>query len=106
MRLTLIACLALGGCALSPGSLAKRDVDMRLTSTKAPRAVASCVYETLNFNNPLESDGDHYWVTRLGTNSLPNSRWDFLPDGNGGTIIELRRNVPIGSGADKVRACL
>lgn len=106
MRLIALLAVPLAGCAFSPDALSRTDVDLRLASPKSPQVVAQCVYGALNFDNPMENDGDHYWVTRMGTNGIPNSRWDFLPDGNGGSRVELRANVPLGNGGDKVRACL
>lgn len=103
--LAIFAVLPLSACAMSAGGLARTAVDQSYTSTKAPQVVATCVVESLNGNNLIRNQGNHYWVLRMNGYGVPQTRWDFVPDGNG-TRVELRMAIPIASGDEKVRACL
>ena len=103
--LAIVAALPLSACAMSAGGLARTAVDQSYTSAKPPETVATCVVESLIGNNLIRNEGDHYWVLRMNGYGVPQTRWDFLPDGSG-TRVELRMAIPIASGDDKVRACL
>jgi hypothetical protein len=103
--LAILAALPLSACAMSAGGLARTAVDQSYTSAKAPQIVATCVVESLNGNNVIRNNGDHYWVLRMNGYGVPQTRWDFLPSGSG-TRVELRMAIPIASGDEKVRACL
>mgnify|MGYP006921445301 CR=1 FL=1 len=103
--LVVLAALPLSACAMSAGGLARTAVDQTYVSTKTPQVVATCVVESLNGNNVIRNDGEHYWVLRMNGYGVPQTRWDFLPH-DGGTTVELRMAIPIASGDEKVRACL
>lgn len=77
-----------------------------MASAKAPSQVATCAAETLMGTPTLRNDGDHYWVIRNNGYGMPAVRWDFKPDGSGGTVIERRSTVYVSKGDDKIRACL
>jgi len=103
--LVVLAVLPLSACAMSAGGLARTAVDQTYTSTKTPQSVATCVVESLNGDNVIRNDGDHYWVLRMNGYGVPQTRWDFVPTPSG-TTVELRMSIPIASGDEKVRACL
>lgn len=78
---------------------------MRLTSSKSPKAVAVCAVDRMKGDADLRDDGTNWWVLRSNSFGVPVTRWDFRPDGNGGSIIELRTSININSGDEHVKAC-
>ena len=106
MRAFAIILLGLSGCATSAAGLADSKVEMTLTGARPPKVVATCVADKLIGNNQLRDDGTNYWILRLNMYGFPVSRWDFKPDGNGGTVAELRASLSINTGDERVKACL
>jgi hypothetical protein len=101
-----LAAMTLGGCATSSAGLYQTKVETAIPSTKTSQQFATCVAETLQGNNPMRNDGDHYWVVRLNGFQVPIIRWDFVPKPEGGSVAELRTTLNIASaGTTKVRAC-
>ncbi|NIJ37920.1 starvation-inducible outer membrane lipoprotein [Sphingopyxis panaciterrae] len=107
MRLTVaIAALALTGCAASPAGLGKDEIDMTLVSPKKPDVVAGCIALSLQGDNPaIRADENHYVVVRKNGFGAPVIRWDIIGTDTG-SRLELRSSLPVGSGSDKVKACL
>lgn len=96
----------LAGCATSSAGLYRTSVETTVQSNKTSQQFATCVAETLQGNNPLRNDGDHYWVLRMNGYGVPIIRWDFLPRPGGGSVAELRTTLNfLSAGTTKVQAC-
>lgn len=107
MRTLLLAPLmGLAACATTSAGLADTNLEETFASTKDPDEVATCAANRMRGDEQVVRDGDRYWFVRRNTYGAATTRWDFIPDGNGGTRIELRASVPMNSGAGDVRACL
>ena len=106
-RVLLAAPLAiLAGCATSSAGLYRTSVETTIPSKKTSQQFALCVAETLQGNNPLRNEGDHYWVIRTNGYGIPIIRWDFQPQPDGGSIAELRTTINfLSAGTTKVQAC-
>lgn len=104
----LIVGLAIGltACATTSAGLYESPVEETFTSTKPPSTVANCAADHMRGGAEVRNDGNHYWVLRQNGYGMTVVRWDFIPDGNGGTRIERRSSIPVNTGAGDVRACL
>lgn len=104
--LVIIPALAVAGCATSGAGLQQSKVERTWSSAKASKDVAICFGEAVRGNTDIRNDGDHYWVIRNSSYG-PMTRYDFQPDGKGGTMIERRSGFNVGGAADdKLEACL
>lgn len=102
----ILAFLPLTACAISSAQLGRDEVDLTLTSAKAPDIVAGCISTSLIGSNPIVRLAEgHYVVTRVNGYNIPVIRYDVFATATGSTV-ELRTSVPVGAGADKARACL
>ncbi|MES2002261.1 MAG: hypothetical protein V4444_08145 [Pseudomonadota bacterium] len=104
--LLTVLSFALTGCATSSAGLYRTSVETTVSSSKTSQKFATCVAETLQGNNPLRNEGDHYWVLRMNGYGVPIIRWDFMPKLSGGSIAELRTTLNfLSAGTTKVQAC-
>lgn len=106
---TLAAALAmtsLAACATSGAGLLNSNVEETYASAKPPGTVANCAADRMSGSVDVRNDGDHYWVLRNNGYGIPTVRWDFRPDGNGGTLIERRASIRVNVGTGDVRNCL
>lgn len=105
----VIAALAvsalLAACAANQGAMLEQDALQSFTSTKAPGVVAACAQQSLNGGPTMGTDGTNFWVTRQSMAGTA-VRYDFKPNGSGGSTVEYRSRLKVNNGLDKVKACL
>ncbi len=106
MRLIIfLSCFALAGCAMSTAEMGKDEIDLTLTSEKAPDIVAGCIASRfMGFNESLRLSESHYLVVRKNSFGAPIVRWDIIGTDTG-SRIELRSSLPVNHGTDDVRMC-
>lgn len=101
----VIAGVALSGCAMSSGGLAKSKLDAEYTSAKAPAVIGTCLAESFHGSVQLvQPSPDHAIVTRSNGYGIPMARWDIRAT-DGGSRIEFRHSVGIMVGKDKAEQC-
>lgn len=105
-KLLIAPMLGLAACATTSAGLADSDLEETFASRKAPDEVATCAANGMRGSEQVVREGERYWFVRRNTYGAAVTRWDFIPDGNGGTRIELRASIPMNSGAGDVRRCL
>lgn len=101
-KITLLAALALSGCATTPAGLAQTDLEETVKSTKTAAAFATCLAENMA-SASLRNEGARYWVLVeiLGT---PRFRYDFT-DTDKGSIAEVRSTAIGGAATKELKAC-
>lgn len=101
-----LAFLGLAGCATSAAGIREGKVEKSWTSQKAPQQVAGCVASKLIGSNPVfQDENGAYVVVRNNGYGIPMVRYDIYSDA-GVTKIELRSNVGMFRGSDKLESCL
>lgn len=86
--------------------MADDEIDLTLTSAKAPDIVAGCVASSfMGFTDSVRLSERHYMVVRKNSFGAPIIRWDFIGVEDG-TRAELRSSLPVNRGTDDVKRCL
>lgn len=98
--------LGLAACATSAAGLRDSSVEQTFTSAKPPEQIANCAADRFRGGGQIMREGDRFVVTRRNGYGAVTTRWDFIPDGQGGTRVELRTSIPINAGTGDVRRCL
>lgn len=105
-KAVILLALLLPGCAMSAAGMAEDEIDLTLTSAKAPDIIAGCVASNLmGFTDSIRLGERHYMVVRKNSFGAPIVRWDFI-GGETETRVELRSSLPVNHGTDDVRRCL